>query len=79
MVFVGVILLLSSLGVYIGRFNRWNSWDVLSKPGQIIMDIVNDFTVGNSIVIEFVAIVFAIQLFAYVVVFLLTARSRIVD
>ncbi|CAI6083448.1 hypothetical protein PAECIP112173_03918 [Paenibacillus sp. JJ-100] len=79
MLVVGILLLLSSLGVYIGRFNRWNSWDVLSKPGQIVLDIVNDFTAGNSIVIEFVAIVFAIQLFAYVVVFLLTARSRIVD
>ncbi|MFS0868816.1 DUF1361 domain-containing protein [Paenibacillus xylanilyticus] len=72
---IGAILLLSSLGVYIGRFNRWNSWDVLSRPWQIVKDLVNDIIVGNSIVIEFVAIVFAIQIFAYVIVSLLTARS----
>ncbi|WP_445671281.1 DUF1361 domain-containing protein [Paenibacillus sp. FSL K6-2862] len=75
MMVVGVILLLSSLGVYIGRFNRWNSWDVLSKPWEIVMDIVNDFIARNDIVIEFVAIVFVIQIFAYVIVSLLTARS----
>ena len=30
--FVLVMLALGSLGVYCGRFLRWNSWDVLSHP-----------------------------------------------
>ncbi|WP_376768945.1 DUF1361 domain-containing protein [Paenibacillus xylanilyticus] len=63
------------MSYYIGRFNRWNLWDVLSKPWQIITDIVNDFIAGNNIIIEFVAIIFLIQIFAYVIVSLLTARS----
>ncbi|APO47248.1 hypothetical protein BS614_26490 [Paenibacillus xylanexedens] len=75
MMVVGVILLLSSIGVYIGRFNRWNSWDVLSRPGKIFVDLVNDFNAANSIMVEFVAIVFTVQLFGYVIVSLLTARS----
>ncbi|NUU75166.1 hypothetical protein HP552_07930 [Paenibacillus xylanilyticus] len=47
----------------------------MSKPWQIITDIVNDFIAGNNIIIEFVAIIFLIQIFAYVIVSLLTARS----
>ncbi|TRY27497.1 DUF1361 domain-containing protein [Brevibacillus sp. LEMMJ03] len=33
-----VVLLLSSIGVYLGRFLRWNSWDLLSHPGAILRD-----------------------------------------
>lgn len=33
-------LSLSSLGVYIGRFLRWNSWDILLQPGQILGDLL---------------------------------------
>jgi uncharacterized membrane protein len=76
MMVIGVILMLSSLGVYIGRFNRWNSWDMLSRPWQIVMDIMHDLVARNNMVIEFVAIVFLIQIFAYVIVSLLTASSR---
>ncbi|MDQ0724866.1 putative membrane protein [Paenibacillus sp. W4I10] len=75
MMVVGVILLLSSIGVYIGRFNRWNSWDILSRPWKIFVDLVNDFNAANSIMVEFVAIVFTVQLFGYVILSLLTARS----
>lgn len=30
------LLLLSSYGVYIGRYLRYNSWDVVTRPGTII-------------------------------------------
>jgi uncharacterized membrane protein len=33
---VPVVLTLGSLGVYLGRFERWNSWDVLADPGGIL-------------------------------------------
>lgn len=33
-------LSLSSLGVYIGRFLRWNSWDALLNPQHIIADLL---------------------------------------
>lgn len=31
---------LGGLGIYLGRFARWNSWDLLHEPKQIIKDIL---------------------------------------
>jgi uncharacterized membrane protein len=36
---VGVILLLSSFGIHIGRDLRWNTWDVLANPGGLIVTV----------------------------------------
>ena len=33
------ILFVASFGVYLGRFNRWNSWDVVSNPVALGTDI----------------------------------------
>jgi uncharacterized membrane protein len=37
--FVSGTLLLSSLGIYIGRFLRWNSWDLLLHPRSVWTDV----------------------------------------
>jgi len=37
--FVAVALSLGGLGIYLGRFERWNSWDLLSHPKSILKDI----------------------------------------
>jgi uncharacterized membrane protein len=34
------VLGLMSFGVYLGRFERWNSWDVLRSPGAIGRDLL---------------------------------------
>jgi uncharacterized membrane protein len=39
-VMVPVIIYLASVGVYMGRFLRWNSWDALSHPGRIVRDVL---------------------------------------
>jgi uncharacterized membrane protein len=36
---VAGILFLGSFGVYLGRFQRWNSWDVLKNPLALGIDI----------------------------------------
>ena len=33
------IWLLAGLGIYIGRFLRWNSWDLVTRPRAIISDL----------------------------------------
>jgi len=43
--FVASATLLTGAGIYLGRFLRWNSWDVLRRPGTMIatlFDVVSD-------------------------------------
>jgi uncharacterized membrane protein len=39
-IFNAVVIFLSAFGVYIGRFWRWNSWDVIAQPLDLLRDIV---------------------------------------
>ncbi len=39
--FIYPIMWLNALGVYVGRYLRFNSWDLLSDPFQLIRDIAN--------------------------------------
>jgi len=38
-----MITILSVIGVIIGRFLRWNSWDVFTNPDKIISFFINLF------------------------------------
>ena len=38
-IFVGGTLVLSGLGIYLGRFGRWNSWDLFWQPYDVARDI----------------------------------------
>ena len=39
--FLYPVMVLNALGVYIGRFLRFNSWDVLSDPFALVADMVH--------------------------------------
>ncbi len=39
-IFAFAALGLSSLGIYLGRFERWNSWDLLLQPRAVIKDVL---------------------------------------
>lgn len=38
---IGFSLLLGSYGIYIGRFQRWNSWDIVNQPLTILKESLN--------------------------------------
>lgn len=60
-VFVVGALLLSSYGIYVGRFLRWNSWDLFVSPLSLVRDMAGSlfelrtFTVTLSLAILFTA------------------------
>jgi len=42
-IFVLAVLCLTGTGIYIGRFLRWNSWDVFVNPTGLLTDLVHAF------------------------------------
>lgn len=37
--FVGAVALATAFGIYLGRFERWNSWDVVRNPLEIVRSV----------------------------------------
>jgi uncharacterized membrane protein len=48
-VFALSALILSGFGIYLGRFGRWNSWDLLVNPFQVLRDTVGRITSPMSL------------------------------
>ena len=37
--FVAGVSGLTGLGIYVGRFHRWNSWDLVTRPGELLAEV----------------------------------------
>ncbi len=42
-VLISGFLFLSAFGIYLGRYLRWNSWDILHRPGALLGDVGDRF------------------------------------
>lgn len=58
---------LSGLGVYLGRFLRWNSWDLLGSPTHILKDILQPFRdpLANADMFGFIFMIAALMFVGY--------------
>ena len=67
--FVLFTLGLSGLGMYIGRFLRWNSWDVFVYPQALLRDVWLHLLEPRTAVIS--TLLAALLLFVYLLLWLL--------
>ncbi len=63
------VSLLSSIGVYLGRFLRWNSWDILNNTTEIIRESWTLLRRLNRSAIGFTALFTIFFLFVYLTLY----------
>ena len=66
-------LLLSAVGVYLGRFPRFNSWDVIADPHSLVAVVAARLAdpLGNPFLLRFGVAMSLLLVVAYLVVWLL--------
>lgn len=47
-ILVILLLLAGSFAIYLGRFSRWNTWDILLEPAGLLFDVSDTFVNPNS-------------------------------
>lgn len=68
-VFVFTAGILSSLGIYIGRFLRWNSWDMLFNPLTRLTEFLSYATHPSLQSIIFISVFSTFFIFFYVTIY----------
>ncbi|WP_223070538.1 DUF1361 domain-containing protein [Paenibacillus caui] len=72
--FALAILALSSFGIYMGRFVRWNSWDILTSPAMMARDLLGLATDAAQLAhaISFCGRMFALTALTYLALYAFT-------
>jgi len=77
-VFVVVVAGIGSLGIYLGRFLRWNSWDLVRRPGPLADELLGRFTDPHSQprLLGFTLLFALLFLFIYVAVYIFAKFTK---
>ena len=67
--FVFGVAALSSIGIYIGRFIRWNSWDILRNPFGIASNLIDQAVDPSLRSIGFISLYAVFFMFIYITLY----------
>ena len=70
--FTLLVLFLGAVGVYVGRFLRWNSWHVLTEPRTLWAELTHLFTYQAA---DFISLFTVLQLVTYSTVYVLMEKK----
>jgi uncharacterized membrane protein len=75
---VAAVLLLCSFAIYLGRYLRWNSWDVLFNPAGLVFDVSEPFInpTSHPQVFTTTQMFFVLLASIYIVCYQLVALAR---
>ena len=65
---VELVLFISSFGIYLGRVLRWNSWDIVSNPTGLIINVSDRFIdpLGNPHALDITGLFLVILTVSYI-------------
>ncbi|HMF43570.1 MAG TPA: DUF1361 domain-containing protein [Polyangia bacterium] len=76
--FVGAVAGLTGFGVFLGRFPRWNSWDLVTRPGELFVTLADHVQdpLAHPRAIGVTLMMAGLFVIAYLMFFVLTSLSH---
>jgi uncharacterized membrane protein len=76
--FISIIMILSGFGIYLGRYERWNSWDIATHPFLFLRRILMSIT-DVELLPRILGVTFVFGLFlmvSYLAIYLISEKNE---